>query len=632
MSKKPVPRNSRSKISIPSGFSPDREKSGRACFRCNHIIENFGDGPRRCTFKCRRIDFANPRFKYHQHQYKIPNADDEGFPKDYILRHKKAEFSEIQSAIINQVGKLAGELDISITKSSSESMKTFIEKILSLGIRIGITDSSLNPQDGFIQLSQPKVNNAMKSEAEAREEELEFDFQKNIKYVNLLMDTGTINKFKVLHFIIMNPNFSEEIWPYDNYENKDFDGDDYAEIIDEIMTKLIQSGIEPVSIIADQQSSQVKGICKIIKKGKSNLYKSLIHVPCISHMANLVYEEILALKEFHPYLQEIDELINFCRLNEIATQIGKMCPTLVKSRWVYLSEVLEFFEEFLEKINILRTGYELSKISPQIIEFCLILKPLKEFTYYSEKRETKLSEILPKMKETFDDLIKIKSCLKCDESKYVIRFVLATFLARMQTLPLNVIKTAFAISLQGRKFIREIASFNVKINYGDEEIFIDEEEEEENPEIENAQIQDSILTSNSQGPYDLQEYNENTPQTFEIPVECDLEDITEIEEVNKMISLEQAVEESQKLMSTQERHSEFIQSRDSLMNDPELEEYDWYQDLIPIAEETLERQAHLLQIENYQYLTQELRKWWFEKDLKGYIKIAENESTDSYWR
>ena len=51
----------------------------------------------------------------------------------------------------------------------------------------------------------------MKSEEEVREELLEFIFRTNIKFVNLLMDTGTINKFKVLHFILMNPKFPEEI-------------------------------------------------------------------------------------------------------------------------------------------------------------------------------------------------------------------------------------------------------------------------------------------------------------------------------------------------------------------------------------------------------------------------------------
>lgn len=54
-------------------------------------------------------------------------------------------------------------------------------------------------------------NNAMKFETEAREEMLKFTFCRNIKFVNLLMDTRTVNKFKVLHFIVMNPNFPDDL-------------------------------------------------------------------------------------------------------------------------------------------------------------------------------------------------------------------------------------------------------------------------------------------------------------------------------------------------------------------------------------------------------------------------------------
>ncbi|KAK8854137.1 hypothetical protein M9Y10_016691 [Tritrichomonas musculus] len=138
MKKMPVPRDQRSDVKIPAGFLPDREKSGRACFRCSHIIEDFGDGPRRCTFKCRREDFKTSSPQHHQHQYKLSRNDDDGFPKDYDERRKRANFSEIQSMITQYVGKLAGQLDISIAKSSSLSMRDFVQNILKLGIRIGL--------------------------------------------------------------------------------------------------------------------------------------------------------------------------------------------------------------------------------------------------------------------------------------------------------------------------------------------------------------------------------------------------------------------------------------------------------------------------------------------------------------
>ena len=237
MKKAPVPRDSRSETRVPKGFAPDREKSRRACFRCTYIIDNFGDGPRRCTFRCRRSDFE--KGNRHQHKFDLPFQNDDGFPSDYFERHKRAELAEIQSLILNQVAELSGELDISVTKSSSESMKKFIENILTLGIRIGITDPSINLQEGFIQLSQTRINNSLKHMSDEREQELQEKYSRNIKFVNILMDTGTINKFTVLHFILMNPNFSEDVWPFDNFENRNFESDQYLFVIDEIVNHLL---------------------------------------------------------------------------------------------------------------------------------------------------------------------------------------------------------------------------------------------------------------------------------------------------------------------------------------------------------------------------------------------------------
>ena len=84
----------------------------------------------------------------------------------------------------------------------------------------------------------------------------------------------------------------------------------------------------------------------MIKNGESNFIKSIIHIPFISHISNLVYEEILVLEEFETYLKEIDNLINFCRNIEISTQIG-------------LYEVLDFLLKFHQLIQqtVIREDY-----------------------------------------------------------------------------------------------------------------------------------------------------------------------------------------------------------------------------------------------------------------------------------
>ena len=101
-----------------------------------------------------------------------------------------------------------------------------------------LTDPSLDLSSGFIQISQNKLNNSMKKVAEENENHLQHVFSQNIKYANLLMDTGTVNNFKVLHFVITNPNYPEIIWPFDNYENTNYDGSQYTTVITEVLAHL----------------------------------------------------------------------------------------------------------------------------------------------------------------------------------------------------------------------------------------------------------------------------------------------------------------------------------------------------------------------------------------------------------
>ena len=95
---------------------------------------------------------------------------------------------------------------------------------------------------------------------------------------------------------------------------------------------------------------------------------------------------------------------------------GKLCSTLVKNRWVYLSDVLDFFEAFETEINDIRIGNNYKPISLQIIECGKMLHPLMELTYFSERRDSKLHEILPKLKETFENIVDVKKKLICKES------------------------------------------------------------------------------------------------------------------------------------------------------------------------------------------------------------------------
>ena len=279
------PRNGKSKIVIPKNFLPDRDSSNRACWCCTHVGKCL-DGYRRCTFKCRRYQFADRKNIKHQHQYTLSRENDPGFPRNFEDINNVGNFTEITDNILHHLGTLAGELDISICKCASNSMLSFIQKILKIGVTIGTTNPNLNIQQLLPSLSQSKINMAMNTAAENREVQLQQQFTQHIKFANIVMDTGTFNRFKVLHFVITNPNYPEYIWAFDNQENTNYSAAEYQIQIQGIIDKLLLYNIEPVAIIADQQTAQVKGICDTIKNHSLGLIKSILHIPCVSHLTN----------------------------------------------------------------------------------------------------------------------------------------------------------------------------------------------------------------------------------------------------------------------------------------------------------------------------------------------------------
>lgn len=599
--KQPHPRNRSSKIPIPKGFAPDRETSGRICYRCLHVCV-FGDGPRRCTFKCRRNQFKLKSYRAHQHRYELSRDKDPGFITNEASNG--IDYTNFTTHLLYSLGILSGELDISISKCSSKPMVSFIQKILQLGINIGKTNPDIDIKQLLPSFSQTQINEVMKNAAKQREEEIKHVFQNRIKFANIIMDTGTINRFKILHFLLTNPNYPSIIWPIDNFENLNFTASDYAYAIQSVIDSL-KPNIQPVAIIADQQSAQVKGICELITSHPSPLIKGIIHLPCVAHLTNLIYTEILANQAYFPYLQAVDDLIKFCRTNIVAKQIGKMCPTLVKTRWVYLSDVLEFFEEHLETINTIREACNQPSIPQQIIEFGQILTPLRVFTYDSEKRDAKLTDLLPRIEQTYNALLEVRNTFKCDESKAIMKFVLATFIARMNSLPMNIVKMTFAISLEGRKKMRQIYPHLIRNDILHDPSNDGAQEDEPNEYYTEEELH--YFTNNN----DTQ--------------------VIEIEEIHEKYDLVQTITENIRVLETHERFEVFSRARSELMETDDIYSYDWYENLFPIAQQTLAEYAHVLDLKNVTAFVHFMTYWWFEANLEGFEKYQATDTTDIYW-
>ena len=284
-------------------------------------------------------------------------------------------------------------------------------------------------------------------------------FAEDINYANLLADTGTTNRLTVQQFVISNPNFPSMRFPQSNFENINFNGIQYAVIFQEAIEKALQDGIKIVAIIADSQTAQTSGIIELLRTHENPNIKAIVHIPCVSHIINRVFASLLSNSLFKNLATYIDTLIEICRSPEGLNVIGKACPSTVETRWFYIVEVLTFLVENAPELANLCAIKEIPFSGDIISDLYYILHPLYKFSLVIEERSTSLSMLLPLIDLTIKNLIKNTIKIKTEVGVQIFTQVSTDFLARMLSLPIPLIQAEFALSPEGRNFIRTNENF-----------------------------------------------------------------------------------------------------------------------------------------------------------------------------
>mgnify|MGYP007106004254 FL=1 len=383
-------------------------------------------------------------------------------------------------------------------------------------------------------------------------------------------------------------------------ENQNFTADQYSETINNVIGFLNHNDIEVVSIIADSQSAQTKGIIQYIFKSEG-MNAAIYHIPCLNHITNLVFAELITLEEFHPYLDIIDYLINFCRIEENKIQINDTCPTLIKTRWVYLYDVLSFLQKNINKINLLLTGSGKDQIPIELLDLEKILQPLKFFSDYVESRSTKLAEILPAISAVTKKFSKIRSSIITSDGIFFLDFIIRTFIARMLSFPQSVLKASFAVSLPGRSKIRQMEKgfstrgniTNGSINESQVNVDMfsllinpDQSEEQQSQEINQEEINLMNQTISN-----ISEELEQISNNFDEVSLIDSIDIKEYDELSTTVQLHLDAQEL--LQVTSKRYLDFSSLRNKFnsINIKTLEKIDWFTNLTIYAQKEITNQA-----------------------------------------
>lgn len=368
---------------------------GETLYRCPEFIIISGTGEiRRCSI-CKK----KSKWKEHLsgcHKYDIPEKDDDPYliervKERVILKEESNDFNICQH-IINSVAMITGQIDIPISKTSSNNFRQFVNKILKIGMEISKMYPNSNPDLNryTVSLTPKKINTSMQLLSILEFEKRLKLFQNKI-FINVLCDAGTVLGYKCIHAMLGHPGINDVI-PFEIFENHEFNGDDYSQFFNEVFDKAFQNKLFISSVIIDNLPSQMNGIYNLINSSENPMIKSIIVVPCLCHLTNLIFTtSIRRCANIKRIVTDIQSFVTQIRKPDAVNFLKLKCPKIIVTRWLYVVDCLKFIFDYSDSLYAgRRNGYEIPIIPIDFYYLYDILIPIKVLNLLAERRDSRL--------------------------------------------------------------------------------------------------------------------------------------------------------------------------------------------------------------------------------------------------
>jgi hypothetical protein len=242
------------------------------------------------------------------------------------------------------IAELAAKLDFVINAVVSPHFRVFVVDVMELGVELNKVAPGANFCDIF-----PSWSHATMSERFLKRGYDVFGkcfriIRQEHRFINLLCDARTVKSIKIVHRAISNPTRLCEILPLEPPENDGRTAADYESFFTETTTDLYQRGtpyIENCGIMCDLLPAQISGLSSFLSV-EGGPGSGIMDVPWLNHIANLVSSYAIQcdpLVEATNYLP--DRIHKLCSKQSVEI-LGNNGPGPVRTRWVYMVEVLKF--------------------------------------------------------------------------------------------------------------------------------------------------------------------------------------------------------------------------------------------------------------------------------------------------
>lgn len=277
-----------------------------------------------------------------------------------------------------------------------------------------------------------------------------------------MCDAGTVLKTHCLHFILKLVGDPVLKLFFDSYDGDSFDSEFYHNCFFEVFQKLRENNIYICSLTSDSLPAQVKGWKTFLETSTDPMIKAIYRIPCFGHMLNLVYKDIVRESELLcQTISIILSIVQIIRKPQAIDFIGSKCPTVSKTRWLYIVDILLFLLDKRDKINNYLQIQSSDKDDEKFLidenmEFAYkLLVILKMFSLVVEKDSFQLFNIVPLMREFFSEINMLYSCIEKKEWRDIISITDASMRIRLKKNAYSETITSYALSGAGRSELRK---------------------------------------------------------------------------------------------------------------------------------------------------------------------------------
>jgi hypothetical protein len=344
--------------------------------------------------------------------------------------------------------------NLSCRQAASPAMHNFITSLIQMGssLQIEHPDAAIDVMSLVDSMSDKTIADAI-LETSNRRLESAIDMLSRFRFVNLVVDAGTVHHLKTIPCLLANPHKLDSPVLLSLRENTNFTKEQYSELFAELILTVESYNLVVCGIVIDNLPAQSGGLDDLLSRANS----PIVHIKCFAHMANLVLANCLSEPPLARVMFLLTEMQSLLRTPEAAAEVGGRCPRFIRTRWFYMVDTLQFICERVDAITgFLATHRSMFRgIPTEFFELYGILLPFACFVRAVEKRSCSLPMIVRLARQLLQALSDISALVRTPTSVAILRDLHIHLLARLSANNLHEAIAAHALSFHGRREIHD---------------------------------------------------------------------------------------------------------------------------------------------------------------------------------